>query len=228
MKINTEVWSKFYADDDDVKPLVPESFIARVFLSTSPIKLLKSFCFKGKKVLDVGCGNGRHSFFLSQLGFDVYGCEVDGVIAEKLNIKFSTNNFFASYVDCIDSDDESYDYVVGANSIYYLDNEDSTIKSNLSELERVLTKRGCMVISFIGEEHFLLNKCKVLDDRTVIIQKDPLEFRNDTRIRPAWGKDDIHSMFECFEKLSVYKICEIKDACAEFTRHIYYCVIYKD
>ncbi|MGB0496329.1 MAG: class I SAM-dependent methyltransferase, partial [Kangiellaceae bacterium] len=170
---------------------------------------------------------GRHTHFFSQLGFNAHGMEVSHEKVKTLNEKFSTNTFFKSVTDNIDADSESYDFVVGANSIYYLDDEYSSIDNNLVELSRVLKGGGCLVVSFIGERHFLLDGCRKLDDKSVIVKRDPLGFRNETKIRPAWGKEDIKDMFESHIELELSKIGEVTDECDDKIRHLYYCVIYK-
>lgn len=228
MNLNSKVWSSFYAEEVNSKPLTPESFIARIFLSRNPVSLLRSYDFKEKKILDVGCGNGRHSFFFNQLGFDAYGFEVSDKKAMSLNEKFNTDHFFSSVTDNIKAKDESYDYVVGANAIYYLEGKDSSIEKNLAELSRVLKKGGCLIISFVGPKHFLLKHCHILKDKSVVIKKDPLEFRNNTRIRPGWDKADIKAMVENSHGLKVEKIGEILDECDNIYRHLFYCVIYKE
>lgn len=228
MKTNSNAWSGFYEKDNNYKPMIPESFIARVFLSKKPVQLLQDYNFSNKKILDIGSGEGRHSKFFLELGFDVEGCEVSDDKVAELNEKFPDASFYTSVSNEIKQDDEYYDYIVGANSIYYLEDETSSIKHNISEISRVLKKDGCLVISFVGDKHFILDKSEKLDDNSALIKNDPLVFRNETRIRPVWDREDLVSVLAEHKELDIHKIGEITDECDGIFRHLYYCVLYKN
>ena len=52
--------------------------------------LLKTYSV-GNKVLDLGCGTGRHAEFLAQLGFNVTGVDLSDFMLEKAKSSMSTN-----------------------------------------------------------------------------------------------------------------------------------------
>ena len=78
-KKDTQFWNKFYKDNP------PASMEASLFA-----KFVSKYVVKGKTLVDIGCGNGRDSFYLNGLGLNVYGIDASDVAVEELN-KHSSN-----------------------------------------------------------------------------------------------------------------------------------------
>lgn len=98
--------------------------------------------FSGKKVLDLGCGDGRVSAELVKLGANVVGYDVDPVAIELAK----QNGLDGQIVDlenklAIDSD--TVDLVLCLDTLEHIYNEDSLV----SEIARVLEPDGRVVIS---------------------------------------------------------------------------------
>tara|TARA_Y100000022_G_scaffold36740_1_gene29986 strand:+ start:1184 stop:1819 length:636 start_codon:yes stop_codon:yes gene_type:complete len=76
-------WNQLYK-----KELVP--------WSNAPANLLKNFVEylpKGAKILDLGCGRGRNSFFLERLGFEVLGLDISETAIQQAKDKNSKCKF---------------------------------------------------------------------------------------------------------------------------------------
>ncbi len=227
MKKNTESWGNFYLNENNLKPLVPESFIARIFLSQRPCKILKNYDFTNKKILDIGCGNGRHIHFFNQLGLSASGTEISSAQVEKLIKAFPKNNFIQCLSNNIPLDNSSFDYVVGVNSLYYINNQQDTIVDNLNESFRLLKNGGVFVASFVGENHFILKNSKTLDNGNSIISNNDHQCKKDIIIRVANTSKDIENLFSNIKTAKISKIGQISDELDEKVRHLYYVIAEK-
>ncbi len=71
------------------------------------IELIKALVPEGASILDIGCGTGRHSIPLLELGFDVYGVEESEGMINALRSKvkdqsltnFQNDNIFSAHFD---------------------------------------------------------------------------------------------------------------------------------
>ena len=64
----------------------PSEFLVRAFLGAYPNHALKKSDYVGKKVLDLGFGDGRNMTLLNDLGMDVFGVEVSQPICDLGNL----------------------------------------------------------------------------------------------------------------------------------------------
>lgn len=99
---------------------------------------------KGKKVLDIGCGNGQDVKLLYFLGAsEVYGIDNSKfMIDEAKNNTQKPNNFSLGSFEKIPFKDNSFDVVVGRFSFHYLKKFDKAY----TELSKILKKNGLLVL----------------------------------------------------------------------------------
>jgi 2-polyprenyl-3-methyl-5-hydroxy-6-metoxy-1,4-benzoquinol methylase len=100
---------------------------------------------EGKRILDVGCGVGRLSFYLASKGADVTGIDLSNnfikhckEMATKLKL---TLNFKEMNAQLPEFPEESFDIIVGSRIIHHLPD----IKLFLGECKRLLKKGGYIV-----------------------------------------------------------------------------------
>ncbi len=228
-KISSNSWNKFYSSENLKNKLyIPESFIARIFLSHRPIEALDDYNFENLKLLDVGAGQGRHIWFFEQLGFDVSGTEVSSAALENLRSSFPHLEFKDCPSSKINFDNELFDFVVAVNSIYYLEHEGDVIQDNLRELVRVLSPGGTLICSFVGSEHFVLASAVYLENQNALINNQDHQCDDKTIIRPVNSKSDITSTISEIEDVQVKMIGEIKDELEGKMRHLFYLVAEKE
>ena len=225
-KNSSSSYSQFYGESGKISKSPPESFVARAFLSKKPVEFLRNYIFKDKCILDMGCGEGRHSRFLESLGFNVFATEVSAEHITKISSVYPTIKFFEGKSTCLPFADNKFDSVLCANSIYYLDGKEA-IGDVLNELRRVLKQDGFIVGSFINEDHFALKNCKVLSDKSVILTSDPLSFRNGIRIRPLWFNESLSAILKS-SGFFLHKSSHLVDNCEGFKRSLTYFSAYKN
>lgn len=105
---------------------------------------------KSKKILDFGCGAGRHSVVMLNMGYDVIAMDynkecLDATkerVSEVLEEKERRNSFTAIQNDgiALGLKSDSLDYVVAWGSVFYIGRE--KLKAMLCEMRRVLHKEG--------------------------------------------------------------------------------------
>lgn len=102
---------------------------------------------KGKKILDVGCGDGTDAeIFLEEYKLDTYGVDVyaHGNISKQTKLKFQ----MASILDLPFQSGE-FDYVFAHDVLHHVDEKNQSQNIHLKallELKRVVKKKGIIIL----------------------------------------------------------------------------------
>ena len=118
---------------------------------------------KGRRLLDAGCGFGRHSLLLSKEGFFAVGVDVSRVLprlaARRANMRNSRADFVTADVAALPFPDGSFDCVMAMaeGGIGYQET-DAANEQMLRELARVLIHDGKFVIGVINAG-WAIKKC---------------------------------------------------------------------
>ena len=100
---------------------------------------------KGKKILDIGCGNGALSFYLARKGAKVIGIDLSPNFIEVCQKAAESSNldleFKSMNAQIPDFEDDLFDIVVGSRVIHHLPN----IELFFKECKRILKKKGFIV-----------------------------------------------------------------------------------
>jgi len=147
-----------------------ESVYTRYFpLHLTALLFLKRFgC---KKVMDLGCGTGRHTIYLAQNGYQVFavdisetGIEVTRAKAEKLNL---TNIEFAQLdMRNLSVDDNLMDAIMCVWTSGHGTFEDA--RKNLKEMYRILRLGEILVIDYVSREDENYGKGTEIEKNTFI------------------------------------------------------------
>jgi len=114
-------------------------------------KIVRLFEKKGvKRILDLGCGTGRHVVYLAKNGFDVYGIDIaeDGIKIAKKWLKennLKANLKVGSIYQKLPYKDNFFDAVISTNTIHH--ERIKNIRKVIKEIERILKPRGLIFIT---------------------------------------------------------------------------------
>lgn len=132
-------------------------------LSLTPSKLAGNFLriikkggSRKKKILEIGCGNGRDSLFLAQNGFNVTGIDLSRE-AIRLARKNSKTSKIRGKVSFKQADAEKLPFPARAfDGVYSIGVLHSTnLGKSLSEIARVLKTGGVALLHFWQKTYFL-------------------------------------------------------------------------
>ncbi len=114
-----------------------------VFLNK--VGLPKSW-FKGKKVLDAGCGWGKNTITLSKLGAKVVAIDLCDLKPAKEYVKDDNVLFLKADLRKLPFQDNEFDFVICEGVLHHMDE----YLTAFNQLYRVLKKKGVIVIGVFG------------------------------------------------------------------------------
>ena len=123
-----------------------------------------------KRVLDLGCGAGRHVVFLAQEGFEVHGLDSSAEALRICRERLREAGLRATLVQAdmreIPYPDGAFDAVLAIASLYHGTLAD--IKRTLAELRRVLRPGGLALLEFKSKRSFRYGKGVEIEPGTYI------------------------------------------------------------
>lgn len=108
------------------------------------------------KILDLACGKGRHSIYLSKLGYDVTGADIsENSITEARKSQNETLHFMRH--DMREPFSQKFDAIFNLfTSFGYFDDDSDNLKT-LQSIKESLTETGFAVIDFMNVTNVLAN-----------------------------------------------------------------------
>jgi DNA-binding transcriptional MerR regulator/ubiquinone/menaquinone biosynthesis C-methylase UbiE len=135
------VWNEIYHKQGEVqKGILP-----------TVVEAVKNFkdC-NVKKVLDLGCGMGRHSIYLKEAGFDVTACDISEKAVETTKKKFERLGYDLDTAVCdmraLPFKEETFDAVLCVWTSGHGTLED--MKKHASEMRRVVKENGIIFVDY--------------------------------------------------------------------------------
>lgn len=127
-----------------------------------------------EKVLDLGCGAGRHISFMGTENIIPYGIDISApgvaytrALLKKIGLQKWEKNILCSSFTEIPFENESFDGLVAYGSLYYSDL--AGIKKAISEIRRTLKKGGIGLIVVRGVTDYRYGKGREIEPNTFII-----------------------------------------------------------
>lgn len=137
----------------------------------------------GLRVLDLGCGDGRNTKFLHDMGNETIGLEISQKIIEDLEKKYPMMRFIVGQNSDIPLPDKSINLIVAWNSIYYMGPLGGDILENFRECARVLKSEPSsrLIVSVPMPSSFIYKNSVTLNESSKVkyqqITEDPYNLR---------------------------------------------------
>jgi ubiquinone/menaquinone biosynthesis C-methylase UbiE len=112
---------------------------------------------KGKKVLDLSCGEGYGSFMLAEESGEVIGIDIDENTIRHASMKYVKKNLefiIGSMLDIPIKDGKMFDVIVCFEAIEHIEDHDGLMK----EVKRLLKSDGVFVVSTPNKKYLLSNQ----------------------------------------------------------------------
>lgn len=163
--------------DQIFKNGIPDDLVLPYETMEEVVKRMKQ-C-SDNKVLDVAMGAGRHTIFLAERGFDVYGFDIseNGIELTKIELQRKKVNATLSIQDMFKPFSYSsgfFDAVIATQAIYH--GYRKQMESSIAEIHRVLKKGGLFFFttslnpnrSMRGSNEKGMKYMKKIDEKTLI------------------------------------------------------------
>ncbi len=143
---------------------------------------------KGKKVVDIACGEGYGTNILAGSALDIVGIDINKETVENASKKYRKNNlhYKVGSVANIPLKSNSVDVIVSYETIEHVDEEAQ--KSFLKETKRVLKQDGVLIISTPNKE----------------LYSDRYHYHNEFHIKEFYKQEFIQFIKSSFEHLQLY------------------------
>ncbi|MBD3164858.1 methyltransferase domain-containing protein [Candidatus Woesearchaeota archaeon] len=159
------------------------------------IPLLKKY--NVKKILDVGCGMGRHLLILKNEGFEVYGCDISKKAIKSSSEIIDKKRLKLSDMSNLEYKDNSFDCIISIAVIQH--GKISKIKKAISEIFRILKKGGVIFINTISDKDFSFRTGKEIEPNTRI----GTEQLDGNITHHFFSENEIKELFSDFEIISL-------------------------
>ena len=169
-----------YYKENTVGSVYPTEFVIRSFLGKYPRLQSEKTRYSGKKILDLGFGDGRNMTLLRDLGFQIHGVEVTDEICEQIKAQMLERGIQIESKKGRNSgipySDSYFDFILACNSCYYVD-EGCSYNDNLREINRVLKPGGKFIHSLPMGTTFIMNEAVDTGNGHMRITRDPYGVR---------------------------------------------------
>ena len=208
MSDTKELWEKLHAQSR-FRPKYPSEVIVQY--------VFRNFDRNGKtKVLDLGCGAGRHSYFMAKENLVVYGVDIsaEGILyADKMlkqdNLK---GEFKVGATDNIPYDNEFFDGIISYGVLYYCTFDE--IKKSAQEIYRVLKKNGKALLVIRTINDYRYGEGREIEKNTFLIEEKDQEkcaFNENGMKMHFFTKDEVLKLFEEFSNITIDTIEETSE-----------------
>jgi ubiquinone/menaquinone biosynthesis C-methylase UbiE len=171
-------WNKSYENKDNFV-WYPNEEVVR-FVATFLKKKIDVDEFKivrnAKKCLDVGCGIGRHVFFLDDFEFEPYGIDLSTTaiemakkICNTLDKKYLFDHFTVGSAAALPYPDGKFDFVVACSVLDSMDFE--LARKSVEEIARVIQPNGLFCFDLIAEDE-RFNPSNNPPNKQIIVEED--------------------------------------------------------
>ena len=182
------------------RPQYPSESVVRFLFANFPHDIDVR---KNLKILDLGCGAGRHVKLFSEQGFDTYGTDFSGegilqtkFLLEKFGLKAKLRK---ANMNDLSYEDNFFDGIISNGVFYYADHKE--VRKSIDELYRVLKKSGQANIRLRATNDCRFGKGKLIDKNTFLLDID--ETNEKDLICHFITKEDVYEYFSRFSEINL-------------------------
>jgi len=201
--------------------MYPSEYVIRIFKGSYPRLSFTKDYFVDKKILDLGCGDGRNIALLNQCGFKVYGGEISQEIVDKIKFNLQQEGIKGPEIsvstnDSIRFPQAFFDYLLSWNACYYMQNQ-RDFNVYVKEFARVLKPNGYLVLSIPKKTCFIYQDSEALTPGYQLIKNDFFGYRNGEVFRIFQDEAEIEQAFAPYFKNFIFG--SIEDDCFGLNYH---------
>jgi ubiquinone/menaquinone biosynthesis C-methylase UbiE len=156
---------------------------------------------KELRVLDLGCGAGRHLVCMAKQSLEAHGTDISetGLCITKERLKRQRLEAFLVKCDMkmLPYKDSCFDAVICLHAVYH--QQLKGIQETISEIRRILRKRGSLLINFLSKRTYSYGKGIEVEENTFIeeegVERGVLHY--------FAGREEIEHLFKNFETASL-------------------------
>jgi len=151
--------------DEIYSPEEPDDFVIH-FLS----KLHKK---QKKRILDLGCGRGRHVVYVATHGFEAHGIDASdtGLRATKKKIRDADAYLVKCDMRMLPYKRSCFDAVISLRTIYHQRLDD--VQKTILEIKRILNRNGSILIDFLSKRTHSYGRGIFVEENTFIEEDGP-------------------------------------------------------
>lgn len=196
-------WEKLHSNAK-FRPKYPSEYVVQF--------IFRNFKRNGEeKILDLGCGAGRHIYFMASENIDSYGCDISREGIEYTREILEMNNFKATLdvasIDKLPYKDNFFDGLISCGVLYYC--KITEIKKAVSEIYRVLKPGAKALILVRNIKDYRFNNGLEIEKNTFMInENDPNKcaFNETGMIMHFFEKNEIELLFSKFKTVAIDEI----------------------
>lgn len=202
-------WDEFYGEGTYLM-WVPDEGVVQ-FVAKEIVRKKR----KIGRILDLGCGNGRHLVYLAEKGFDAYGIDISQkslqIAQDWLNKKGLPAELKKASVTEIPYPDGYFDLIICMGVLDHMLIQE--VKKGIREMERVLSPQGILFVGLRSDRDTECGKGKEIERNTFLLPGDvegnlPQHFFNLLEIKELLINFKIIDL-ECRERLMGMELSNI-------------------
>jgi len=125
------------------------------------------------RVLDLGCGAGRHQVYMAKQGFEAHGTDVSETGLSLTKERLKRQKLEGYLVKCdmktLPYVDACFDALICLHTVYHQKREE--IQETISEIHRTLRKKGFVLINFLSKRTYIYRKGTEVEKNTFVSQE---------------------------------------------------------
>lgn len=218
-------WAQIY---QGAAMMYPAEYLIRIFMGKYPKLNLDRNTFKDKKLIDIGCGDGRHVLFAKTLGFETYGVEISEEIVQQARNNLSVTIAKDARISVgsntsLPFEDRYFDYALSWNACYYV-GLSRGFERVIVEFARILKSGGRLVLSIPKASCFIFDNSVEEPGGYRTIRGDYFNTRNGEVMRAFGSEQEIEGEFSSYFKNFIFG--SIEDDCfgLRYDWHLVVCV----